>query len=172
MNITRRTDYAIRLITALIEAQGKPLSVRLVAQDYHVPYSFARSIQHDLVNAGLIKSLRGAQGGMVLAQDPGKISLLTIIEAVQGPIGLGVCSREEGWCPREKRCQFHPVWQGLDQMIRDYLCSVSMKDVVEGTRYPNLPQEYWSAEAFMPQNIRMRRANRLRNDPCAGACDC
>jgi len=54
MDVTRRTDYAIRLISALTESQGKPLSVREAAEAYSVPYAFARSIQHALVQAGLV----------------------------------------------------------------------------------------------------------------------
>lgn len=132
MEISRRTDYAIRLIAALASSDGKPLSVRAAAEAQDVPYAFARSIQHDLVVSGLIASRRGAHGGMVLCKDPDELTLLEVIESVQGPIGLAICSREEGWCPRDAHCVFHQVWCGADEMLRGYLPSVSFKELLAG----------------------------------------
>jgi Rrf2 family protein len=134
MEISRRPDYAIRLIAALLSGNGEPLSVREAAEMQDVPYSFGRSIQHDLVKCGLIKSVRGAHGGMVLAGDPTTLTLLDLIEAVQGPVNVSVCTTEPGWCPREKCCGFHAVWEGAASLFRDYLSSVSMKDLLDGKR--------------------------------------
>ncbi len=132
MEISRRTDYAIRIIDALAESDGKPLSVRAAAKMQDVPYAFARSIQHDLVLSGLVASKRGASGGMVLARPADELTLLDIIESVQGPIGVAVCAREKDWCPRDKTCPFHKIWQGADDLMRDYLASVSMQEIIDG----------------------------------------
>ncbi|MCL2151123.1 MAG: Rrf2 family transcriptional regulator [Coriobacteriia bacterium] len=132
MDITRRTDYAIRLIAALALNDGKPLSVREAAERYDVPYAFARSIQHSLVLAGLVRSLRGTQGGMLLAVDPAELTLSALIKAVQGPISIAVCTKDEGWCSREKNCQFHKVWLGANTLLSDYLGSVSIKQLLDG----------------------------------------
>jgi Rrf2 family protein len=133
MEISRRTDYAIRLVAALVESDGKPLSVREAAARQSVPYAFARSIQHDLVRSGLVKSIRGAHGGMVLAGDPNALTLLELIETVQGPINVAVCTTEPDWCPREKGCEFHDVWEGADKLFKDYLSSVSIKELMGGS---------------------------------------
>ena len=132
MEITRRTDYAIRLIAALLLNQGKPFSVREAAKAQDVPYAFARSIQHDLVQEGIIKSVRGAKGGMVLNVDPEKFTLFELIETVQGPINVAICTNDEDWCPRAKRCQFHTVWEGANLIMKNYLASVSIKELLEG----------------------------------------
>ncbi|MDR2196997.1 MAG: Rrf2 family transcriptional regulator [Coriobacteriales bacterium] len=132
MEISRRTDYAIRLIAALTETQGKPLSVREAARLQTMPYAFARSIQHDLVHAGLITAVRGAQGGMMLAVDPAKLTLLDLIEAVQGPVSVAVCTNDRDWCDRHDGCPFHGVWQGANSILKDYLSSVSIKELIEG----------------------------------------
>lgn len=132
MEITRRTDYAIRLITALTKSQGAPLSVRQAAEAQDVPYAFARSIQHDLVLAGLVTSVRGAAGGMMLACDPKTLTLLELIESVQGPITVSVCATEADWCPRERNCSFHPVWESVNILLRDYFSSVSIQDLIDG----------------------------------------
>ena len=71
MDLSRKTDYALRILAELIRHDGKTvLSVRTAAKKNDVPYSFARSIQHDLTLAGIIQSTRGARGGMKLVKDP------------------------------------------------------------------------------------------------------
>ncbi|MDR2957506.1 MAG: Rrf2 family transcriptional regulator [Coriobacteriales bacterium] len=132
MDVTRRTDYAIRLIAALTLSDSKPLSVREAAQEYDVPYAFARSIQHALVQAGLIKSIRGAQGGMLLAVDPNKLTLFKLIEAVQGPVNVSVCTSDYEWCSRVNKCEFHQVWEGANAILADYLDSVSIRQLLDG----------------------------------------
>lgn len=134
MEISRRTDYAIRLIAALVQSNGEPLSVRAAADEQDVPYAFARSIQHDLVLSGLVSSRRGAHGGMVLNRDPKELTLLEIIESVQGPLSIAICAREQDWCPRDKTCPFHRMWQGADQIMRDYLSSVSIDELIKGVQ--------------------------------------
>ena len=132
MEITRRTDYAIRLIAELLQHKGVPYSVREAAEAQDVPYAFARSIQHDLVQQGVIKTIRGAKGGMVLDVDPEKFTLYQLIESVQGPVSVAVCSNDEGWCPKSKNCKFHKVWEGANLIIKDYLTSVSIKELING----------------------------------------
>ena len=83
MEISRKTDYAIRMLSSLVRSPKKLLSVRDAAEENDIPYSFARSIQHDLVIAGVIVSTRGSHGGMMLAIDPTEVSVLDIVEAVQ-----------------------------------------------------------------------------------------
>ena len=61
MDISRKTDYALRMLAMLAEDPECLLSVRTAAEEVNVPYSFARSIQHGLVQAGIVESLRGAR---------------------------------------------------------------------------------------------------------------
>ncbi|MDR2587025.1 MAG: Rrf2 family transcriptional regulator [Coriobacteriales bacterium] len=132
MEISRRTDYAIRLIAALLQADGRPLSVRHAASMQGVPYAFARSIQHDLVRSGILTSVRGARGGMLLAVDPNELTLYRLIEVVQGPVSIAICTNDKDWCSRRKGCQFHRVWEGANSILKDYLTSVTIKDLIEG----------------------------------------
>ncbi|MDR0308883.1 MAG: Rrf2 family transcriptional regulator [Coriobacteriales bacterium] len=132
MEISRRTDYAIRLISALALNGDSPLSVREAAEKNDVPYAFARSIQHDLVQSGIVKAVRGSQGGMLLAIDPSDLTLCRLIEIMQGPINVATCTSDPDWCKRQKGCPFHPVWLNLEVMIRNYLCSINIKQLMVG----------------------------------------
>lgn len=66
MDISRKTDYALRMLAMLAEEPERLLSVRTAAEEVNVPYSFARSIQHGLVQAGIVESLRGVHAACVL----------------------------------------------------------------------------------------------------------
>ncbi|MDR3315032.1 MAG: Rrf2 family transcriptional regulator [Coriobacteriales bacterium] len=132
MEITRRTDYAIRLIAELVLSEGKPLSVREAALSQGVPYAFARSVQHDLARSGILNTIRGAHGGMLLAIDPAVYTLFDLIESVQGPISIAICTNDKDWCVRRKGCPFHKVWAGANNLLADYFHSVSLKELIEG----------------------------------------
>lgn len=110
MDISRKTDYALRMLSMLAEGEDSLLSVRTAAETVDVPYSFARSIQHGLVQAGIIESLRGVRGGMRLKVDPKDVTIRQIVEAVQGPLVMNDCTAEDGICPRMDECCYHPLW--------------------------------------------------------------
>lgn len=133
MEVSRRADYAIRIVTALAATNGQPRSVRVVAEENDIPYAFARSIQHDLGSAGLIISRRGVNGGMVLTEKGQNLTLLELLESVQGTLSIAVCAREDNWCPHEANCSFHRVWKSIDRIVRNFLDSVTVAQVAAGT---------------------------------------
>lgn len=121
MNITRRTDYAIRMLLEVARTGGAPVSVRDLAETQGVPYAFARSIQRELLAAGLVTALRGVAGGIVLARPANEITLLDVVEAMQGGVSCSVCTRDPDWCDRLGGCGIHKVWRGADELVRRYL---------------------------------------------------
>lgn len=148
MDITRKTDYALRMLSMLVEREGSLLSVRIAAEQNLIPYSFARSIQHSLVQAGIVESLRGVHGGMRLKVDPSEVTLRDVVEAVQGPFVMNDCCAEDADCPRMSFCRFHPVWYGVQSLVGDYLGSVTLADVVSGSKYPSVDARYTDPAAF------------------------
>lgn len=139
MEISRKTDYALRMLSELVRSPDCVVSVRTAAQENDIPYSFARSIQHDLTLAGIVESLRGARGGMKLAIDPRETTLLQLVEAVQGPILVSACAyagEDDGPCPFMPECHFNPVWCSAERMLREFFASVSLYDVVVRSKVP------------------------------------
>ncbi len=99
MQITRQADYATRAILYLARHQnGKRVATSQVAKEQKIPSSFLAKIISQLSIAGLLNTARGAQGGISLARNPEQITLLQVIEAIDGPIQLNVCA-SEGNCP-------------------------------------------------------------------------
>ena len=92
MSITRRCDYACRIIRAAYRSGDTYISIAEVAEQESIPYSFARSIQHELVKAGLLKTIRGVKGGLALACDPSKTTVLDVLEGVNGGISIADCT--------------------------------------------------------------------------------
>ena len=131
MEVTRRTDYAIRILLELARVGGGPLSVRELAEGQGVPYAFARGIQRELVAAGLVDSRRGASGGITLARPADEVTLLGIANAMQGDVSCSVCSRDPKWCSRMSECEVHKVWREVDSRVSEVLGAKSLAGLLE-----------------------------------------
>lgn len=145
MDISKKTDYALRMIAALVENPDGVVSVRTAASESGVPYSFARSIQHDLAVAGLVTNTRGANGGMRLAVDPHETTLLQVVEAVQGEICFSGCHNADGCgnpCPNLPHCHYSPVWCNAEHMLRAFFSKVTLYDLIVEGRSPVLRGDF------------------------------
>ncbi len=111
MQITRQADYAVRAVLYLARlGQTERAATSQVAQQQHIPPSFLAKIISQLSIAGLLHTSRGARGGVTLAREPGEITLLEVIEAIDGPIMLNECVGETDTCKFDEECPLRPVW--------------------------------------------------------------
>ena len=131
MEITRRCDYACRILRAAYRSGDSYVSVADIAEQEDIPYAFARSIQHDLVQGGLIKTVRGANGGLMLNCDPSKVTVLEVLEAIQGPVSVSSCTTDPEYCDKQLECAYNKLWQGADSLLRAYFSSITLKDLIE-----------------------------------------
>jgi Rrf2 family protein len=93
MEISRRTDYGVRLILDLAGlADGKRASTQEIAERQNIPAPFLAKIISQLSLSGLVNTHRGAGGGVMLARPAGEINLLQVIEALDGPVRLNRCA--------------------------------------------------------------------------------
>ena len=128
MDITRRCDYACRMLRAVCSSTER-ISVADIAKAEDIPYSFARSIQHDLVKAGFLRTVRGARGGVSLARDLHAITVLDVLRAVEGSVAVSPCSEDPAYCTRSGCCVYHRVWCGADRLLEDYFGSITLADL-------------------------------------------
>jgi Rrf2 family protein len=111
MQITRQADYAVRAVLYLARLdKNKRAATSQVAQEQHIPPSFLAKIISQLSIAGLLHTSRGARGGVTLARDPKEITLLEVIEAIDGPIMLNECVGDGSNCTFDEDCPLKPVW--------------------------------------------------------------
>ena len=111
MQITRQADYAVRAVLYLARlGQTERAATSQVAQEQHIPPSFLAKIISQLSIAGLLHTSRGARGGVTLAREPQEITLLEVIEAIDGPIMLNECVGESETCTFDEKCPLRSVW--------------------------------------------------------------
>lgn len=111
MQITRQADYAVRAVLYLTKlGPDRRAATSQIAQEQHIPPSFLAKIVSQLSVAGLLQTSRGARGGVSLARPPEEISLLEVVEAIDGPILLNECVAGNGICVFGDTCPMRPVW--------------------------------------------------------------
>lgn len=111
MQITRQADYAVRAVQYLAEMDnGSRAATSTIAQKKHIPPSFLAKIVSQLSVAGVVQTSRGARGGVSLARDPADITLLEVVEAIDGPITLNECVTDPSACTFGETCGIRHVW--------------------------------------------------------------
>jgi Rrf2 family protein len=134
MQLTRAADYAVRV---MIHFASVPPHTRLkrdaLAEASGLPESFLAKILQALTRAGLVSSRRGVDGGFVLAVDSRTVSLVDIIEAIDGPIALNVCLMNGENCGEQAWCGAHQVWVQAQAAMLKALRSQSLADLAAKT---------------------------------------
>ncbi len=117
MLVTRETDYAVRCVLYLAREKDLVANVTEIAQAMHIPKTFLAKILQRLIRGKIVGSLRGMHGGFTLVKKPIDISLLDIMEAIQGPAGINVCAVDSKKCQRSSSCAVHPVWVDIRKEV-------------------------------------------------------
>jgi Rrf2 family protein len=111
MQITRQADYAIRAMHYLSTLKyGERAATSRIAETKRIPSSFLAKIISQLSIAGLINTSRGAHGGVSLARTASEISILDVVEAIDGPVTLNDCTLNIDACGFGPECPIRPIW--------------------------------------------------------------
>ena len=132
MQITRQADYAVRAVLYLARMEpNQRAATSQVAQEQHIPPSFLAKIISQLSIAGLLHTSRGARGGVTLAREPKGITLLEVIEAIDGPIMLNECVSENSICTFDEECPLRPVWCEAQEELINRLKNTNFQHLLE-----------------------------------------
>lgn len=136
MDILRRnTDYALRLMIGLARNfEAGEVSTRVLAQEQEVSYQLACKLMQRLHEAKLVSSCMGPRGGFRLSRDPGQISLLDVVEVIQGPVRLNRCLMSDCACPRGGNCTVRAKISELQGQMEQYLSRVTLGDLAESPK--------------------------------------
>lgn len=128
MELTRKGEYAIRGIVYLASRPGDQVCLLSeIAAAVDVPQTFLAKIFQQFSKIGLVRSYRGTGGGFMLGRAPENITLLEVVEAVEGPIVPNRCVIGTGECNRSVACRVHPVWIEVQNEVRAILARVTLK---------------------------------------------
>jgi Rrf2 family protein len=132
MEISRRTDYGVRVIIdlAALPKNGRA-STHEIADRQNIPAPFLAKIISQLSLSGLVSTYRGSGGGVSLARPASEISLLHVIEALDGPVRLNRCAIEPDACPRNGHCPVHHIWAKAQTDLTSLLSGTTFDDLVE-----------------------------------------
>ena len=131
MRLSHLADYAVVLMTAAARREaGARLSATELSEDTGVPLPTTQKLMGQLAASGLLTSSRGAGGGFALARPAAEISLADIVEAVEGPIALTMCSDSANHeCILDAHCRVKPHMGVVGNAVRGALGAVTLTEL-------------------------------------------
>ncbi len=130
--MTKKIDYAFLALHVLLNRDDDSvLRVTEISKVWSVPQKFLSKIMKDLVDAGIVKSKYGPGGGYVLGQKPAEVTFRKVIEAVEGPIYLLKCIKEDPGCAHYDNCPQINAWADLQKGLVALLESKTIEALVD-----------------------------------------
>ncbi|MGX8692507.1 MAG: RrF2 family transcriptional regulator [Clostridia bacterium] len=132
MLVSTRGRYALRILVDLAEHRtGAYVTLRELAERQEISEKYLESIVKELVRAGILEGLRGKGGGYRLGREPERISVLEVLERMEGTLAPVACLEQGGKpCARAASCRTLPLWKGLDETVRGYLGQFSIQSLM------------------------------------------
>ena len=131
MKLSTRSRYGIHAMYDLaVCGPGEPQSIKAIAERQKIPEAYLEQLLGALRRAGLVTTVRGAQGGYLLARPPEKITVRNILEAAEGPLSFSDCvTHPESPCERSAHCPAKGVWEYLTGEINSLLDRITLADM-------------------------------------------
>ena len=127
MRLSNLADYAvITMCAAANHCGGERTSAAELADEAGLPKPTVQKLVSKLTAAGLLRSVRGAHGGLQLARPAAAITVADIVEAVEGPIALTACIEAQGECEHEANCTMKPHWPVINSALRSALAEITL----------------------------------------------
>jgi FeS assembly SUF system regulator len=131
LRIGKMTDYAILIMSQMAKTPEAILSATSLAEALHLTSSTVSKILKMLAEAGLVNSVRGAEGGYLLSKPAVDISVAAIIVAMEGDVALTECCENGGLCTIDSLCALRENWQKINRMVSDMLSRLTIVDMLQ-----------------------------------------
>jgi Rrf2 family protein len=131
MKISTKGRYGLRTLmdVAVHQADG-PVNLHDIAERQGISSKYLWQIVNLLKTAGFVRGMRGPKGGYLLLRAPEAITLLDVIQILEGPISLVECVDDSTYCARTNDCVAHSVWAEVSQAVRDALARVTLAEIL------------------------------------------
>ncbi len=136
LRVTKLTDYATVVLTVLAARPGEVLSAADLAEQSGLEPPTVSKLLKPLAQAGLVEGLRGVHGGYRLARDAAEISLIAIVEAMEGPLAMTECSQQDGHCGIAHQCSVRSNWRLINDVVADALRGVTLAQMLQPPAAP------------------------------------
>lgn len=136
LRVTKLTDYATVVLTVLAARSGEVLSASELAEQAGLEAPTVSKILKPLSQAGLVEGLRGVHGGYRLARDASQITLVEIVEAMEGPLAITECSQDHSQCGIAQTCGVRSNWRLINDVVGDALRRVTLAQMLQPLSLP------------------------------------
>jgi Rrf2 family protein len=109
----------------------KPVQLKVIAQRQDISVKYLEQLMNALRQGGIVRSMRGARGGYILAKPPNQIKLGDIFNCLEGRITTAECVEDEDYCQRAADCAARLLWVQLQEAINSVLQSVTLQDLLD-----------------------------------------
>lgn len=138
MKLSTKGRYGVKAMVELAINYGKgPVSIKIISERQNVSEYYLEQLFSPLRKAGLVKSIRGAQGGYVLNENPIGIRVYDILNVLEGPIEISSCL-DEGTCNNIDCCATRLLWKKIKESIDEVTKSVTLQDIVDDYNNMNI----------------------------------
>ena len=134
MCLSQTTGYAMRALSCLQSARTQPRLVRDVAAETGIPRPYLAKVIGQLAESGLVEARRGQHGGVTLTRPAGQITLLEVVEAVEGKQWISPCILGLETCDEPGFCPAHEVWKRVRVQLEQKLRNTKLSQFIDGTR--------------------------------------
>jgi Rrf2 family protein len=130
MKVSTRGRYGLRAMIELAKNENSgAIPLRIIAERQDISEQYLEQLFVNLRNAGLVKSVRGANGGYLLKGSAEDITVREILIALEGPINIVDCVADESLCDFSNKCATHELWIELREQISDLLGNITLEDL-------------------------------------------
>lgn len=136
LKLSKLTDYGTVILSEMAKDSGRVRVAPDVASATGIALPTVSKILKILTRAGVLTSVRGAKGGYYLAREPERITVATVISALEGPIALTECSVSHKGCDQAAGCRIQGNWHLINQKIALALESVTLADMILPFKQP------------------------------------
>lgn len=132
MRLSTKTRYGLRaLVDLAMHDTDRPIMLRKISDRQHISKKYLDNIFSSLRVAGLLRTVRGASGGYLLAKPASEIQLSEVVSALEGSMAPVECTKNEELCSRSVDCAARELWVGLEEAISKVLEGRSLEDLVQ-----------------------------------------
>jgi Rrf2 family iron-sulfur cluster assembly transcriptional regulator len=132
MQITREGDYGIRSVLYLARQQFKTVSfVNEISEEAKIPRSFLAKILQKLVKAKIVRSYRGVKGGFSLVKQARDITVLDVLNAIEGKLAINLCIPDKKKCNDSRHCPTHFMWVNIQAKMVETLKKTNFEDLAK-----------------------------------------